>query len=109
MLNVFGCRNPKSLTMKIIEFDTESFLFETSEGQIRAIPFFELSIDEWVIFQNGNPKYFIDFNQRASSFIVEIKARMEKGEDPDAIVIQIGKYLGLTWTINHHTRTRNQE
>jgi hypothetical protein len=87
--------------MKTLELNTESFLFKTSEGQIRAIPFFELSIDEWVIFQNGHPKYFIDFNQKTSSFIVEIKARMEKGEDLDAIVIQIGKYLGLAWTINH--------
>lgn len=95
--------------MKTLELNTESFLFETSEGQIRAIPFFELSIDEWVIFQNGYPKYFIDFNQKTSSFIVEIKARMEKGEDLDAIVIQIGKYLGLNWTINHHIQGQEIE
>jgi hypothetical protein len=88
--------------MKTIELKTESYLFKSAEGQIRAIPFFELSIDEWVIFQNGHPKYFIDFNRRTSPLIIEFRNRMEKGEDLDAIVKQVGRYLGLNWTIKHN-------
>jgi hypothetical protein len=88
--------------MTTIELQTESYLFETSEGQLREIPFFELSIDEWVIFQNGHPKYFLDFNRRTSPLIIELRKRMEKGEDLDAIVNQIGRYLGLKWTIKHN-------
>jgi len=88
--------------MTKIELQTESYLFEGSEGKFRAIPFFELSIDEWVIFQNGHPKYFLDFNRRTAPLIVELRKRMEKGEDLDSIINQIGRYLGLAWTIKHN-------
>jgi hypothetical protein len=88
--------------MTTIELKTESYLFESSGGRFRAIPFFELSIDEWVIFQNGHPKYFLDFNQRTAPLIVELRKRMEQGEDLDTIINQIGRYLGLSWTIRHN-------
>ena len=87
--------------MTPIELQTESYLFENSEGQFRAIPFYELSIGEWVIFQNGQPKYFLDFNRRTSPVIVELKNRMERGEDLDQIVQKTGRTLGLNWTIKH--------
>ena len=87
--------------MTTIELCTESYIFESSEGQLRAIPFYELSLEEWVIFQNGRPKYFLDFNRRTSPLIMEIRNRIEKGEDFEAIINQFGRYLGIRWSIMH--------
>ena len=34
--------------METVTLQTESYLFQNSDGQFRAIPFYELSIDEFV-------------------------------------------------------------
>ena len=38
--------------MKQVNLEIESYLFDGENGKFRAIPFYELSIDEWVIYQN---------------------------------------------------------
>ncbi len=63
--------------MKKINLETESYLFDGENGKIRAIPFFELSIDEWVIYQNQEPKYLLNFNYSESSFVKQISESME--------------------------------
>ena len=88
--------------MKKINREIESYLFDGENGEFRAIPFYELSIDESVIYQNQEPKYLIDFNYRESSFVKQIKKAMEQGVDLEEIINGYGIYLGLDWTTNHN-------
>lgn len=39
--------------METVKRQTETYLFEDSEVIFRAIPFYELSIEEWVVYQEG--------------------------------------------------------
>ena len=84
--------------METVKLKTESYLFENSEGQFRAIPFYELSIDEWVVFEKGMPKYLIDFNRRQMPLIQDIKTKLQNGENLEEIVLNLGKFLGKEWT-----------
>ena len=84
--------------METVKLKTESYLFENSEGQFRAIPFYELSIDEWVVFEKGIPKYLIDFNRRQMPLIQDIKTKLQNGENLEEIVLNLGKFLGKEWT-----------
>ena len=88
--------------MKKINREIESYLFTGENGQFRAIPFYELSIDEWVIYQNNEPKYLIDFNYRESSFVKQIRESMEQGFNLEEIIYSYGVYLGLDWTTKHN-------
>jgi hypothetical protein len=88
--------------MKRISLEIESYLFNGESGKFRAIPFYELSIDEWVIYQNQEPKYLIDFNYRESSFVKQIKKELEQGIDLEEIINKFGIYLGLDWTTKHN-------
>ena len=88
--------------MKKINREIESYLFDGENGKFRAIPFYELSIDEFVIYQNQEPKYLIDFNYRESSFVKQIKKAMEQGVDLEEIINGYGIYLGLDWTTKHN-------
>ncbi len=92
--------------MKTRNLEIESYLFESESGQFRAIPFFELSIDEVVIYQNQQPKYLIDFNLKESTFIIQIKESMEKGFDLEEIIYDCGVYAGLNWTTEHNIEGR---
>lgn len=56
--------------MEIVILQIETYLFETEEGQFRAMTFYELSIDERIVYENKVPKYLIDFN-RTRSFDTE--------------------------------------
>lgn len=84
--------------METVKLKVESYLFESSEGQFRAIPFYELSIDEWVVFEKGIPKYLIDFNRRQMPLIQDIKTKLQNGENLEEIVLNLGKFLGKEWT-----------
>lgn len=88
--------------MKKINQEIESYLFDGENGEFRAIPFYELSINESVIYQNQEPKYLIDFNYRESSFVKQIKKEMEQGVDLEEIINGYGIYLGLDWTTKHN-------
>ena len=95
--------------MRPATLEIESYLFESENGQFRAIPFYELSIDEWVIYQNQKPKYLIDFNLRESPFIQQIQERMEQGFELEEIIYKYGVYLGLDWTTKHNIESREIE
>ena len=88
--------------METVKRQTESYLFQNSEGQFRAIPFYELSIDEWIVYEKGIPKYLIDFNRRQMPLILDIKAKIQKGEDLEETVWKLGRFLGKEWTTKHN-------
>lgn len=88
--------------METIKRHTESFLFENSDGIFRAIPFYELSIEEWVVYQKGQPKYLIDFNRQDLPLIRDLKMKLESGEELDKVVARLGRVLGKQWTIHHN-------
>ncbi len=88
--------------METIKLHTESFLFEDSGRQFRTIPFYELSIDEWVIYETGQPKYLIDFNRRQKPLIQDLKSMLVKGEALDDAVGKLGQLLGREWTTKHN-------
>lgn len=88
--------------METVTLQTQSFLFESSGGQIRAIPFYELSIAEWVVYENGLPKYFIDFNRRTKPLILDFTTKLNSGEPLEEIVQKLGRFLGREWTTEHN-------
>jgi hypothetical protein len=88
--------------METVTLQTESYLFQNSGGQFRAIPFYELSIDEWVIFENGQPKYFLDFNRRTKPLVQDLNKRLNNGEELDEAIQKLGRFLGREWTTNHN-------
>jgi hypothetical protein len=90
--------------METIKLQTESFLFEESGQQFRAIPFYELSIDEWVVYEKGHPKYLIDFNRRQKPLIQDLKSKLDKGETLEDVVWKLGRFLGREWTTKHNIR-----
>lgn len=82
--------------------DIESYLFSDSGREFRAIPFYELSIEEWVVYEKGNPRYMIDFNRRNKPLVQDIRRKMEHGEDLESIVQGLGRFLGKEWTTEHN-------
>jgi hypothetical protein len=88
--------------METIKLQTESYLFEESGRQFRTIPFYELSIDEWVVYEKGQPKYFIDFNRRQKPLIQDLKSKLDKGETLEDCVWKLGRFLGREWTTKHN-------
>jgi len=88
--------------MEAVKRQTESYLFENSGEIFRAIPFYELSIEEWVVYQQGQPKYLIDFNRRAKPLIQDMRIKLESGEELDNVVSHLGRFLGRQWTIKHN-------
>ena len=55
--------------METTKRQAESYLFQKSKKIVRVIPFYKLSIDEWVVYENGEPKYLLDFNRRHKPLI----------------------------------------
>ena len=88
--------------METITLKTESFLFNSSEGQFRAMPFHELSTKEWVVFENGEPKYLIDFNRNTKPLIQDLTAILNSGGQLEEEVQRIGRFLGRDWTTKHN-------
>jgi hypothetical protein len=88
--------------MESITLETESFLFEDSGIQFRSIPFYELSIDEWVVYEQGKAKYILDFNRREKPLIQDLKSKLDKGETLEEVVSQLGQGFGQDWTTRHH-------
>jgi hypothetical protein len=88
--------------METIKLQTESYLFENSDGRFRAIPFYELSIEEWIVYENGQPKYLLDFNRREKPLIRDLKTRLDKGEELENLIWKLGRFLGRKWTTKHN-------
>lgn len=90
--------------METVKRQTESYLFETPNEIFRAIPFYELSIEEWVVYEKGQPKYLIDFNRRNKPLIQDLRKKLESGEELDKVVSDLGRFLGREWTIHHNIK-----
>lgn len=88
--------------MQSIKLQIESYLFESPNGQFRAAPFYELAYDEIVIYENGQPKYLLEFNRHHLPIIQDILKRVDTGENLEDIVCKFGKSLGKEWTIRHN-------
>ena len=88
--------------MKTVQIKTESYLFRNSNSEFRAIPFYELSIDEWIIYENGEPKYFLDFNNKTAPLISDINKKLDLGKTLEEIVKNLGIFIGKNWTISHN-------
>ena len=88
--------------MNTITLQTQSFLFESPEGQFRAMPFYELSNEEWVVYENEKPKYFIDLNQRTKPLIQDFITMLDSGESLEEAVRRIARFLGKEWTTDHN-------
>jgi len=65
--------------MEIIKLITESYLFNGQHGTFRAIPFYELSITEWVIYEDGEAKYYVDANGRTDPIVKMLMKHINKG------------------------------
>ena len=87
--------------METIKRQTESYLFQTSDKVVRAIPFYELSIDEWVVYENGQPKYLLDFNRRHKPLIQDLREKLNRGEKLEDTVWKLGRFFGKEWTTEH--------
>jgi hypothetical protein len=90
--------------MKTVKRQTESFLFESSGLKFRAIPFYELSFEEWIIYENGHPKYLLDFNRQNEPLIQDLKVKLNQGEELENLVCKLGQFLGKEWTTKHNIK-----
>jgi hypothetical protein len=88
--------------METVILKTESYLFQNSDGEFRANPFYELSIDEWIIYENGQPKYLLDFNRRTTPLIQDLTKRLDNGEKLDEVIQELGRFLGRQWTTDNN-------
>jgi hypothetical protein len=95
------CAAVRHNVMQTVTLQTQSFLFENSEEKFRGIPFYELSIEEWVVYENGQPKYLIDFNRRTKPLILDFTAKLNSGEPLEATIQKLGVFLGRQWTTEH--------
>jgi hypothetical protein len=84
-----------SYIMEIIHRQTESYLFENYGEVIRAIPFSEMSINEWVVYENKQPKYLIDFD-RQSKPLIQVPG-MDKFDRKTKYHGRIWKPFGYNW------------
>jgi len=95
--------------MRTIEIDTESFLFESPNGVFRAIPFYNLSMMEWVIYEEGIPTYYFTFDRRQDPFILHLTKAINGGKELDQAVQEIGKTFNRNWTIDHNIQGKEIE
>ena len=91
-----------TIRMKKIKLNTESFEFKNGAEIKRQIPFYELSMEEWVIYQNGKPKYFLNLDNRESNFQKQIREILSQGKNLEELIYRLGIYLGLDWTTKHN-------
>lgn len=84
-----------------ITLKTESYLIFGKENE-RFFPFLELEFNEWVIYENDKPKYFIDLDAEVKS---ELKinnwlvAELKNGGDLRILISELGKENEKKWDI----------
>ncbi len=79
-----------SYPLEKITLEVESHLVKSEDVSFRTIPFHELSINEWIVFEDNEPKYFLDFNRNDDPIIKELKTQLTLGKDLDDCVKDIG-------------------
>ena len=88
--------------MTTVNLETESYLFENSEGQFRATPFYELTTGKFVVFEKDKPQYLIDFNRRELPLVQDLQTQLNNGNTLEKIVWKLGRFLGKEWTTQHN-------
>ena len=87
--------------MNTIVLETESYLAQGEENQ-RFFPFLELEYNEWVIYENDEPKYYFrldtDLNSESQTINLLI-ADLRNGKDLRNLVKDLGKKSGKEWDI----------
>ncbi len=73
---------------------TESYLFKNSKEVFRVIPLYELNINDWVDYENGIPKYLLNFNRRQMPLIQDLTIKLNKDEHLEDIILVLGKFCG---------------
>lgn len=90
--------------MKTVKLQVASYLFESDKGQVRKIPFHELSANEWVIYESGQPKYLVDFDQKGTFLVSYLEERLTREQKIETIITGLGIKIGKEWSIVHDTK-----
>ncbi len=80
---------------------TESYLIRGGQDK-RFYPFLELEYDEWIIYEDDFPKYYINLSLDStsnSSFEKWLISQLKSGEKLQNLVISLGKQYGKKWSI----------
>jgi hypothetical protein len=84
--------------MEKIKLSIESYLFNGENGTFRAIPFYELSMTEWVIYEDGDAKYYIDANGRHDPIVKMLLNSLDNGASIEQALSDLGKSINRNWT-----------
>lgn len=87
--------------MNKIILETESYLTKNGENQ-RFFPFLELEYNEWVIYEDDEPKYFFQLStdlKSESEIINRLTSDLENGKDLRDLIIALGRQVGKKWDI----------
>lgn len=84
--------------MEKIKLSIESYLFNGEDGTFRAIPFYELSMTEWVIYEDGEAKYYVDANGRTDPIVKMLINSLDNGTSIEQFFEAIGKSINRNWT-----------
>lgn len=84
--------------MEKIKLSIESYLFNGEDGTFRAIPFYELSMTEWVIYEDGEAKYYVDANGRTDPIVKMLINRVDNGASIEQAFCDLGKSINQNWT-----------
>ncbi|GAA4273633.1 hypothetical protein U6A24_18310 [Aquimarina gracilis] len=87
--------------MNKITLNTESYLIKGTEGE-RFFPFFELEYNEWVIYEDDFPKYYIELpmnSESNSSFREWLNNELKSGKKLKKVISSLGNQYGKNWNI----------
>ena len=97
--------------MEKIALETESFLL-IGEDNERFYPFLELDYNEWVIYENDQPKYYfrLDFDVNSEFEIVNwLTAEIKTGKDLQNLIMELGNKYGKEWDIFSSKKGQERE
>ncbi|MBD0833800.1 hypothetical protein [Aestuariibaculum sediminum] len=87
--------------MDKLTFKTESYLINGKNNE-RFFPFLELEYNEWVIYENDIPKYFIGLHSDVESdfeIINWLLTELKNGKNLRNLILELGKKYNKNWDI----------
>jgi hypothetical protein len=84
-----------------INLVTESYRFKNKNEYFRAIPFYNLANNELIIYEDGEPKYFIDTNDNTTPVVQLIEEQADDQTAIDQIIHTIGQNINHNWTTKY--------
>lgn len=87
--------------MNKITLETESYSISGKENE-RFFPFLELEFNEWVIYENDKPKYYVGLNADVKSeFKINnwLVTELKKGNDLQKLISELGEKYYKSWNI----------